>query len=424
MASVSQVKEDVEQCRRLIEENLRWVESSKWTRRDYELLVELIFEKTGILLSLSTIRRIWNDDFKNIPHKSTLDALAMFAGFSNWQNFYESRTELPENREPRKKRYKMYAYIGGIGILAILSFLIIVVINNRPDRDVEIVGSLNFEYTQRGDTSVPSIVVFDYNVEYVVADSFFIVESTHNYKKKRLTQRKGQLTSAYYHPGNYEAFLVANDSVIKKLSIEIRSNEWVGMVNYHKLVDHVPFYFYTPDIIDNGSLTVSRSLLIKNNIRIEDDLFVTFSSTFKTEIPLFNNFIYSTSVKSDSVEINSSSPTIFIGLIFEHDLCYVPIVQNGGQDKLQIKYGKTILSSNDSDLSGLGCDIYNWQELEIVSQADILIINLNGHQILALKSSSEMGFLKGFLFNFEGIGSVDFVSLRTLSGDTVYFDSF
>ena len=424
MDRVVEIEKEIKKCRELIEKKLDWVDSSKWTRREYELLIETIFNKTGTLLSLSTIRRIWNDEYKNIPHKSTLDALAITAGFLSWQNFIElTRLKHPHIQETKKNKSKNY--IGAaisLLIIVISSTLYFQIFNSKTK--VKITGDLKFEYSHRVESIIPNVVIFEYDVENIEADSFFIVESTHNYKKKPLKQTKGQLTSVYYHPGNYVAFLMANDSVLKKLNIEILSNDWVCMVNYRKLNHKIPFYFYKEDLIDNGKLSISRNMLINSNIRIEDDLNTTFTSTFKSETPIYRDYIFSSRIKLDSIEINSSCPGLYLGLLFEDDLCYLPLIQNGGQDKLQLKFGNTVLSSNDSDLSGLGCNIYEWQDIKVVSSQNDIKVYLNDKQTLIISDSSNMGQFKGFRFNFDGIGSIDYISLSTSSEDSIYYSSF
>ena len=101
MDRTQEIKQEIRHCRQLIEQELQWANSIQWTRREYELLVEYIYTKTEVLLSLSTVRRIWNDDFKNIPQKNTLDALAICAGFENWLAFLETIPK--QNVKPKKK---------------------------------------------------------------------------------------------------------------------------------------------------------------------------------------------------------------------------------------------------------------------------------------------------------------------------------
>ncbi len=171
-------------------------------------------------------------------------------------------------------------------------------------------------------------------------------------------------------------------------------------------------------------LSVPRDMLINKNIRITDDLYLTLSNTFNSSLPALRNFTFKAKIKLDSIEINASCPEIYLGLLFEYNYCYIPIIHNGGQDKLQLKFGDTYQTSNDSDLSGLGCNIYEWQEINLVSTGSTIEILLNNEIVTTLADSTEMGAFKGFSFTFDGIGSIDYVSLLTPDNDTIYFNSF
>ncbi len=412
------IKNKIKQCRKLIEQHLNWESSAHWTRRDYELLIEKIFTKTGVLLSLSTVRRIWNDDFKNIPHKSTLDALAEYAGFLNWQDFIESHNQTEELKVGKKNDRSIVT-----GSFVVILIIVLAIVS-YDSQQIKIIGPVSFKYTQKNDSTVPNIIVFDYDVQNIVADSFFIVESTNDYRKKKLLLKKGQLTSSYYHPGNFETFLVADDSIVRKLNIEILSNSWIAMLNYHLTPENVPFYFYEYEIINFGKLGVTRDKIINNNIKIKDDLYLSLTHTFNSNLTALSNFTFRTKIKLDSIEINSSCPEIYLGLLFEHDFCYIPITHYGGQDKLQLKFGDTYQTSNDSDLSGFGCNIYEWQEIKFVSTGSDVEISLNNEIVTTLIDTAKMGAFKGFSFTFDGIGSVDYISLLTFDNDTIYFNSF
>ncbi len=419
MSKNSSIKNEIRLCRSFIEEQLARNKNEIWTRRDFELLSEKIFTKTGVLLSISTLRRIWNDDFKKIPHKSTLDALATFAGFTDWQNFSENNQHRPDLKNSSKNKLIILLVTsiilaGGLMLLKYLNY----------NKGITIVGPVVFDYHQKSDSTVPCIVVFDYNVRNINADSFFIIESSHDYTKKYLPVNEGQLTSSYYYPGIYQAFLMADDSVVKKLELNIVSHNWVAMITCENSPEVLPWYFYEENIIDNGSLSVSKRLLEKNNIPVSSDMKLVLSKTH-TEKPLnYKDFILQTRVKLDSIDIESSCPEIYIGIQFENDFCYIPLIQNGGQDKLQIKYGNTILTSYDSDLSGLGCNLYTWHEVEIVSKNGSTSVFVDNNIVIALSDSLKMGNINGTSFNFDGIGSVDYLLLGNNKGDTTYYNSF
>jgi len=45
----------IEKCKHLIECRLEWVANTEWKNRDYEYLSELIYDKTKISISISTL---------------------------------------------------------------------------------------------------------------------------------------------------------------------------------------------------------------------------------------------------------------------------------------------------------------------------------------------------------------------------------
>src|SRR5271155_5653785 len=56
-------------------------------QRDLKFLSERIEARTEVLISMSTIRRLLNGQFSRIPQVATLDAIARFLDYANWQDF-------------------------------------------------------------------------------------------------------------------------------------------------------------------------------------------------------------------------------------------------------------------------------------------------------------------------------------------------
>ena len=84
----------IEKCKKLIEEKINLGESRFWKQRDYEYLSELIFDASNVLLSVSTLKRLWKKEKESLPHSSTLNALAVFAGYKDWTDFKKSCSEI------------------------------------------------------------------------------------------------------------------------------------------------------------------------------------------------------------------------------------------------------------------------------------------------------------------------------------------
>src|SRR6267142_2663357 len=78
----------IKQLLTIIEQQLDWGEATAWQSKDFELLNQLIFGKTKVSLSASTLRRIWGRvEYNHLPSGTTLDTLARFAGFESWRAF-------------------------------------------------------------------------------------------------------------------------------------------------------------------------------------------------------------------------------------------------------------------------------------------------------------------------------------------------
>ncbi|OQP42744.1 hypothetical protein A4H97_11300 [Niastella yeongjuensis] len=66
-------------CRSVIDEKLGWGDSREWQSQDFENLSDRIFEETTVLLSSTTLKRIWGKvPYDSVPNLSTLNALVQF----------------------------------------------------------------------------------------------------------------------------------------------------------------------------------------------------------------------------------------------------------------------------------------------------------------------------------------------------------
>lgn len=97
-------KDFINRCKFLIEEKLNWEKSNNWKQRDYEYLNDLIFEETNVDLSISTLKRFWDEKNKSLPRPTTLDPLAKFINYSNWYEFKKDQTEYLNSNISNEKR--------------------------------------------------------------------------------------------------------------------------------------------------------------------------------------------------------------------------------------------------------------------------------------------------------------------------------
>lgn len=65
------------------------------TPKHFEALSQSVFQRTGILLSPTTLKRLWGYLNESVaPRQSTIDTLAIYCGWVNWSAF--CRSEAPE----------------------------------------------------------------------------------------------------------------------------------------------------------------------------------------------------------------------------------------------------------------------------------------------------------------------------------------
>src|SRR5215831_14786601 len=96
---MEQVNPFIVQWRNVVEQSLQWGGSHDWKEYDFEKLSDLIFEKTGIRLSLSTLKRIWGKvKYESSPNAATLNAMARYTGYADWREF-QQKNRIPELTE-------------------------------------------------------------------------------------------------------------------------------------------------------------------------------------------------------------------------------------------------------------------------------------------------------------------------------------
>ena len=79
-------------CRKDIEASLGWGSGDAWNNQDFEDLSDKITDKTSVQLSVSTLKRIWGRvKYDSQPTPATLNALAVYLGFTNWKEYRKQK---------------------------------------------------------------------------------------------------------------------------------------------------------------------------------------------------------------------------------------------------------------------------------------------------------------------------------------------
>ncbi|MBI1782929.1 MAG: helix-turn-helix domain-containing protein [Sphingobacteriales bacterium] len=157
---------------------------SEMTYRDFEHISQELEEKTGTLISVSTIKRLLNGDFSRIPQTATLNAISNYLGFKNWQEYKittgtveskpasqpvaETKNSFIPSITPGKLIYnKWTSYMLALAVLLmIFSF-----IRSKTSSGVSY-KTASFSFIKTTANDLPNTVIFEYDVSGVNADSF------------------------------------------------------------------------------------------------------------------------------------------------------------------------------------------------------------------------------------------------------------
>jgi hypothetical protein len=406
-------------CKKLIEENFSLGNRKGSLHRDLETLSRLIEEKTGVCISHSTLKRLWKNKFKQSPQSATLNALAAMLDFKDWQEFKQAN-----QKRVKHISLKTTLLFTGIILIATISLVGLFYIesknNDKPGKP-EINGPVYFSAEKTVTSGIPNTVIFKYDVSGVKADSFFIQQTWNAYNRVRIDPGRETFTSIYYESGYHRARLLANDTEIAMQPIHILSNGWEPHIYYNEN-DLIPIDFKNETFIEGGQLHLNKSLLEKRHIDFSKYFFSRISNSQEFNISS-DNFALVTRLKVDSMQ-HSLCPWLNFIIVTEKNIFRVSLNKKGCERNASYKLGEIIRNGGDNDLSALGCNIFEWQEIGIKVHEKKAEISINGKVAFNEVFKEDFGKVTGLIYIFEGTGSIDYVQLAGADGQIVFEDSF
>ncbi len=421
-------KEYIALCKRLIEEKFQFENGNGSLRqRDLEYLADSIEERSGIKLSLSTLKRLWKKDYDQTPHPSTLDALASILGYKNWQDFKIKQAPSPEpavTLQPKKNKriFTAWTILPVVLAVAVLSWLIAF----RPGKGDKIKpiikGPVSFTGNKTVSQGVPNTVIFNYDVSNVEADSFFFQQSWNQQEKVKLDPKEHYYSSIYYYPGFHKAKLIANDSIINRFRVHITTDGWLPLVSY-SMMDRMPVYLKNNQPAANGILHVSRNDLIASNVNVDKDFLLSYYNIRDFGNTGSDNFSVNARMRCDSSN-TAACPGFQLVMAFEEHIFLVSVMKKGCERDVELKMGEVYRNGVSSDLSVFGRNVYEWQDLRVQVINKKATIYLDEQNVYTISFKNDFGKMVGLVFNFAGTGAVDYVKLKNGEGKMVYEDEF
>ena len=436
---------------KLIEERKDWGPIDEWRYSQFRVLAEELKAITGVSVSYMTLTRILQKkEFKRSPQLATLNALANYFDFDDWDSFCQAFPAEPLTSEkqstsenqatPIKTGNGLSPMLVGFTSIAIL-LLVVVYLVQRPQKpsvskkDEVVLSVLN------EDPQVPEMLSFRYKVPgdgfyFWIRPSSWKPDSIYNLAipdkgLKALNAEDSTLLlniDGTIRPGPYDGLIVKDGQIFARVAVNMGSKDWVNLV-YVRSRQKKPKMRFRPIFTapvknEEGLLLVSPQIQedIRNNY-IEKTYEINYFLARDFSIDA-NNLQFETRLKNTFPDEIVNCKYLRVTLLTTNGMLEIPLVQKGCKSLLRLWVSEYQGSYKDRTMDQYEKEVLGWEHIAIQTENNIASIYLNDQLIDQIAYHVPLGELKGIRFKFDGNGAIDFVQLSKPNGEIIYEDHF
>ena len=420
-------REFLEIFKNLVLRKFNFPETHHWKQRDYDYLADLIFKKSGVKLSLSTLKRIWKDDEMRTPQTYTLNALAQLIDYESWNDFKRAQGQtippvpIMAKKETGGPKLKWVYILAAVLVLS-LGFLL-----SRfagPAENIIPTEQILFTSKKTSETGVPNTVVFEYNISQMKVDSAFIQHSWDKRLTAKISADQHFQTFIYYYPGYHTSKLVVNNKSVGMEKIIINTPGWIALAE-NSIFNEPPIYFKTEDFINNQQLYLPpESLKNYGAISRDNKVFVNYFNVGEFDFINGEHFTLETRLKNNLEEGAMVCQVVQVNLLFENGLISIPFCHPGCVSNIHLHISEIFKDGKQNDLSAFGIDLSQWNDIKIELKNKNVDIYVAGKPVYKLSFKDKLGKVAGFHYRFDGSGAVDHIKIYTNKNELVYSEEF
>ncbi|WP_157963077.1 hypothetical protein [Chitinophaga deserti] len=416
-------QEVLQECCRQIALRMGWGHSGDWQRGDFETLSARIQEETGVLLSVSTLKRVWGKvKYDSMPSITTLNTLARFAGHAGWRELKQQLSggepdekDAPLAGAPPRRKPLIWAAVLMLVLLA--GWQGMRWLKGQPVRNK---GAFSFSMEPLA-KGIPNSVVFHYDAGAAGGDSVFIQQSWDPKRRFPVPSNGKVYTSIYYYPGHFKAKLLVGRDIVQEQDLIIPSEGWLTAVEQ----EPVPVYYPASETIRDGVLRLTPQQLAARNINMQPKpplvkmYYIDHMKSLSAD-----DFILETELRSEYIQGSAVCGGIRIVIHGTVGAYIIPLAKPGCVGDMSLMVGDTMFVAMGTDLSGLGCEVSEWVKVRCEVKGRDARIFVNGKEAFHYKYVKPAGELVGISYRFDGTGAVNSVQFSKTDGTVVFGEEF
>jgi hypothetical protein len=431
-----QLNSHIEECLRLIETKWQRGRREEWSSYDFEKLNTAIFDSTGVSLSVSTLKRLFGKvSYPNLPSVHTLNTLARFTGFVDWNDFRQ-RNPLPAPPAERAAAVPSNAPNSNYGefaaikthpgnatptldpkmdspgrpltrwwplLLLPLAVLLYSLLNTRKVNLLRDPTQYSFTANKIISEGVPNSVVFHYKTPVNTTDSVFIVQTWDMRRRIAVPPTGTDFSAIYYYPGYFKAKLIVDTQIVRTHDLMITSDGWLALAEG----DPIPIYFKKEEVTRKEGMEVDSATLARYHLSLQPTAPKVRLFYMKDLGDLSDaDFTFETTLRTGPPQGAGVCQNVQILIQCKDDVFIIPLAARPCIGDLNLYAAGATASSRNADLSGFGCDLTQWTTLRVTSSLRQLTFLVNGKPAYSIRFPNDPTNIVGVQYRFSGTCAV------------------
>lgn len=407
----------VEKCLLQIEQRLDWGSSKHWHNEVFQELSKNIQGKTNVLLSPTTLKRVWGKvSYNSAPSINTLNTLAKFAGYANWLDFKNKNAQTPTKIKKANFALSPLKILGAVAVvMVLLAFIFIEIPTNGTENEDFDFSKIEFS-SRPITTGLPNSVVFDLDMKGLVSDSIYIQQYWDVTKTIQLKPKQRQATGQYYYPGYFRAKLLVDGGIKKEHDLFIKSEGWMGTIDF----DPIPKYFAASEL-NRQHLKLPKEAITEIAVS-EKPLVSSFHYVDELGDISGDDFLLETSFRNiynDKWAVCSTAKIVILGT---KGAMIIPFSIPGCVSEIGLMMNDVYLSGKENDLSMFGTNLSQLNKFTLNVKNKNVEILINDASIYSGHYNNSIGNIAGLRYRFLGAGEVEYLKLKNGSTNIPILD--